>query len=75
MEDDKKTMCYAARFPGKTGYVMITVDAPDYAKDNAKEIAKVIRQGGTIERVTVEQAKAGMLEYFNSQKSEQGTLT
>ena len=31
-------MCYAARFPGKPGYGMITVDRPEYAKDNANNI-------------------------------------
>ena len=30
-----------------------TVDKPEYAKENAKEIAKCIRDGLTIERVTV----------------------
>jgi hypothetical protein len=31
-----------------------TVDEPRHAKDNAKEIAKVIKAGYTVERVTVE---------------------
>lgn len=66
MTADKIKMCYAARYPGKLGYGMVSADIPEMAEDNAKEIAKVIREGGTIERVTVEQAKAGMLEYFEA---------
>jgi hypothetical protein len=61
-----ETMCYVARYPGYPGYGFITVDLPDRAKDNAKEIAKAMRKGATIERVTVEQAKAGLLEYLNA---------
>ena len=35
-----------------------TVDKPEYAKDNAKEIAKCIRAGLIIERVTVGYVRA-----------------
>ena len=63
MTDKKQVYCYAARYPGRKGYGMITVDRPPFAKDNAKEIAKVIREGGTIERVTIEEAKAGFVLY------------
>ena len=38
----------------KCGAIRFTcVDKPEYAKDNAKEIAKCIRNGLAIERVTV----------------------
>jgi len=36
------------------GWVLVTVDLPERAKDNAKEIAQCIRDGYTIERVTVQ---------------------
>ena len=67
--DDTTTMCYAARYPGKPGYGFITVDKPEYAKETAKDVAKMIKQGAVIERVTVEQAKAGMLEYLDARRS------
>ena len=56
-------MAYAARFPGTKGYCAITADMPEFAKDTAKDVAEWIRQGATVERVTDEAAKAGMLEY------------
>lgn len=66
--NDTEYFCYAVREPGKPGFCMITVDAPEHAKDNAKEIAKYMRKGFAVERVTGDVAKAGMLEYFNARK-------
>lgn len=60
------TMCYAARFTGKPGYGFIAVDKPEHAKEIAKDVARMIKRGASIERVTVEQAKAGMLEYLKA---------
>ena len=59
-----ETMAYAARFPGKPGFGAVCVDRPEFAKDTAKDIAGWIRKGATIERVSVESARAGMSEYL-----------
>lgn len=73
-KDVDDVMCYAARMPGKPGYVMITVDLPEHAKDNAKEVARVIRQGGSVERVTRAAAIVGMQEYYRSQIKPQQSM-
>ena len=62
-EKFEATMAYAARFPGTKGYGAITVDMPEYAKATAKDVARWIRKGATIEHVSVEAARDGMLEY------------
>lgn len=66
MDAEDNTMCYAARFPGKPGYGFISVDRPALKNENAKDIARMIKQGATIERVTADQAKAGMMEYLDA---------
>lgn len=61
------TWCYIARTAEPTKYhaagvvVCVTVDRPELAKDNAREIAKWMRDGLTIERVPVEWARMHML--------------
>lgn len=50
---DENFPCYIARKPDCGCIVMAVVDEPRHAKDTAKEIAKCIRDGLTIERVTV----------------------
>ena len=60
----KSEMAYAAVFPGKPGYGAITVDSAEDAKDTAKYVAKWIRDGATVEHVTVSKARAGMLKYW-----------
>ena len=40
------------------GVVMATVDNPDHQKENAKEIARCVRDGLTIERVSVEYVRS-----------------
>lgn len=59
-------MCYAIRYTDKPGYGIISADIPEMANDNAKMIAKALRKGGTVERVTTLQAKEGMLEYYKA---------
>ena len=36
---------------------LLTMDTPENKREAAKEIGKVIRRGGSIERVTVEDAR------------------
>lgn len=56
MDIEKPEYCYIARKP--CGCVCAaTVDIPEMQKDNAREIAKWIRWGCTIERMTVEAAR------------------
>lgn len=54
--DGSNEPAYIARRP--CGCIaMVAVDAPEYAKDLAKEIGKCIRKGYAIERVTVGQVR------------------
>ena len=48
---------YVARRPCGC-MIAAAVDDPKYAKDNAKEISRWIRDGLTIERVSVERVRA-----------------
>jgi hypothetical protein len=59
---------YVARFPGMPGYGAWCADDPKYKKDTAKTVADWIKRGATIERVTIEAAKAGMLEYLEAKE-------
>lgn len=70
---------YVARFPGMPGYGAWCVDDPQHKKDTAKTVADWIKRGATVERVTTDVARAGMLEYLEAKKkkethSEQGSL-
>lgn len=60
---------YVARFPGMPGCGAWCADDPKYKKDTAKTIAGWIRRGATIERVTIDIAKAGMLEYLQAKEA------
>ena len=54
-------MAYIARRP--CGCIVIAiVDEPRHAKDTAKDVAKAIRQGYAVERVTIEVVRAGPWE-------------
>lgn len=56
MDNDKDVMAYQGR-KGCGCVVAVTVDLPEYKKDTAKELAKWIRQGLSVERVTCEVAR------------------
>ena len=48
------TPAYVARCKcGCGSFIFAAVDVPDMAKSNAKEIAKLIREGYAVERTTV----------------------
>ena len=51
-------MAYVATVPGCGCVVATTVDAPEYARDTAKEVAAWVRDGLTISRHTVEEVRA-----------------
>ena len=53
---DTEPMAYLGRKPCGCA-VFCTVDRPERAKDTAREVAKEMRAGLTIERVTVEVAR------------------
>ncbi len=73
---EKQTMAYAARFPGMPGYGAVCVDDPEHTKSTAKHVADYVRRGATVERVTLDQARAGMGEYLEAKmaKPKQGSL-
>lgn len=62
---------YVARFPGMPGYGAWCADDPKYKKDTAKTVADWIKRGATIERVTIDAAKAGMLEYLEAKEAKE----
>lgn len=51
-EDRDGTPCFIAKTPCGC-IVCVAVDRPEYAKDNAKEVARWIRKGLTIEKMSV----------------------
>lgn len=59
-------MAYAAKVPGKSGYVAICADEPRFAKDVAEFIAEHVGYGNTIEHVTRDAAISGFKEYSNA---------
>lgn len=48
---------YAGYCPECKGLVFVSVDLPEYTKNNAKDIAKAIRDGMTIGKMTVGEVK------------------
>ena len=59
----KTEMAYAAVFSGKPGYGAISFDSHEDSKGVAKDVASWIKQGATVERVSVSKARAGILKY------------
>lgn len=60
---ERATHCYVAAHPGKAGYYAACVDDPKYAKETAKFVAKCIREGAIIDRVTMDETRRGLNEY------------
>ena len=60
-EPPEATHCYVALdLDGKL--YAVSVDAPEYAKDNAKFCAKTLREGGRIERMELEAFRVRSLD-------------
>jgi hypothetical protein len=57
MSDDN-VMAYISRCVCG-GITFACVDRPEYAKDTAKDIAQLIRDGRAVERVTLEVTRSG----------------
>ena len=57
-------MCYVASKPGAPGYCCAAVDNPEHAAATAKDVAKWIRRGLSVTRVTVQAARDGLGEYL-----------
>jgi hypothetical protein len=55
---DESRPCYAAKCSGCGHVVGLTLDEPQYRKDVAKQIAKWIRRGLVIERMTAKEGRA-----------------
>lgn len=68
---EEQRLDYVARFPGMPGYGAWVADDPKYKADTAKTVADWIKRGATIERVTTDVAKAGMLEYLNAKDAKE----
>ncbi len=75
MSDPKDQMCYVG-FAACGCAVAATVDVPNDAKDNAKFVAGLIRDGLTVERRSVEWCRENLLRCTHKQAapSPQGTL-
>ena len=59
MTTDATSFCYIATWPACGCIRLVTVDSPEHAKDNAKEIARCIKLGYAVNRVTVASFKVG----------------
>jgi len=55
--------CYVAAHPDREGYCAATVDKPEWKKETAKCTAKWIRDGLSVSRVTLEEARDGLARY------------
>lgn len=53
MAQDDSRAAYSGKCPGCNHVVALTIDAPEYRKDVAKEIASWINDGLIVERTTV----------------------
>lgn len=58
MSERDATHCYIGTWPACGCVRFVTVDAPEHAKDNAKEIAKLVRAGYAVNRVTIEEFRS-----------------
>ena len=57
-------MAYGARFAGHPGFGAVCVDKPEFANETANSLAGWIKQGATIERVSLQAARDGIGEYL-----------
>lgn len=57
------THCYVAKRDGELGAYAACVDAPEYAKETAKFIADIVKEGGHIERVTIDDSGPLLTEW------------
>ena len=51
--------CYIGVWPACGCIRFVTTDEPEYAKDNAKEIAKLMKRGYRVENITIDEFKTG----------------
>jgi hypothetical protein len=59
----KATHAYVGKHEGKAGYCAAIVDVPGEEKRTAESVAEFIRDGYTVERTTIEDARAGLTLY------------
>lgn len=64
----RTTHCYIAKRHGEPGAYAACVDAPEYAKDTAKFIGSVLKEGGYVERVTIGESGALLSEWVRWRK-------
>lgn len=69
MRDDSEAMCYVGKAPCGH-YKYACVDSPDMAGSMAKDIAKLIRSGWTVERKPVQWVRDGNLTHCNCSAKE-----
>ena len=55
--------CYIGVWPACGCIRFVTTDEPEYAKDNAKEIAKLLKRGYRVENITVAEFKGGTRKF------------
>lgn len=54
----EQVFCYVGVMPGCGCAGVVTVDKPEYAKDTAKTVAQMVRDGLEVKRMTVEEFRA-----------------
>lgn len=69
MNDDDDEYAYVAADPDQPGAAWgVCSDRPEYKKDTAKDLARWLRQGAIIERVTVTRAREMLAKWERPKK-------
>lgn len=66
---DEDVNCFVARCKCGSGFVFAAVDLPEHRKSNAKEVAKLIRDGYRIDNVSVGEVRKSKLCFCEQKKS------
>lgn len=64
--------CYVAVNHGMPGFCALVVDSPEDVRDTAKTIAGWVRDGLTVERVTLDRGREGLTEYVAAKRAAGG---
>lgn len=66
-------MCYVAADPAQPGAAWAyCLDTPRYAKDTARDIARWVRDGAVVQRVTPAVAREMLIKWVRPEKDKRG---